>query len=74
MSSTSAPSTSSSIQAAATAVQDYVVKHKKEVAIAAGATSVALLGAYAWRRAVRNHVPKSGPYPVSTLPEGEIKM
>lgn len=55
---------------AATSAQRYVEENKKTVLIAAGATTVALGAAYAWRRAVNNYVPKSGPYPVSTLPSG----
>mmetsp|Transcript_4947 Transcript_4947/g.10643 ORF Transcript_4947/g.10643 Transcript_4947/m.10643 type:complete len:491 (-) Transcript_4947:717-2189(-) len=60
----------SGIQAALASAQEYVEKNKKTVAIAAGATSAALVAAYAWRRAARNYVPKSGKYPVGTLPAG----
>ncbi|KXZ48066.1 hypothetical protein GPECTOR_30g161 [Gonium pectorale] len=47
--------------------EKYVQENKKTVAIAAGATTAALLAAYAWRRA-QSAVPSSGPYPVGTLP------
>lgn len=56
------------VQKAIDSAKEYIENNKKEVAIAAGATSVALLGAYAWRKAARNYVPKSGPYPPSSLP------
>uniref|UniRef100_A0A7S0UUD0 FAD-binding domain-containing protein n=1 Tax=Polytomella parva TaxID=51329 RepID=A0A7S0UUD0_9CHLO len=54
---------------AAASAQKYVEENKKNVAIAAGVTSAALLATIAYRRTV-NAVPTSGPYPVSTLPEG----
>lgn len=57
------------LQQVSSQAQDYVRSHKRETAIAAGVTSVALVAAYAWRRASR-YVPASGPYPVSTLPAG----
>lgn len=56
------------LQDALAQAQDFVEKNKKEVAIAAGATSAALIAAYAYRRAARNYVPKSGPYGPGSLP------
>ncbi|EFJ46118.1 hypothetical protein VOLCADRAFT_82001 [Volvox carteri f. nagariensis] len=55
------------IEKALEKVEKYVQENKKTVAIAAGATSVALLAAYAYRRA-QTAVPARGPYTVDTLP------
>ncbi|KAL6749979.1 hypothetical protein V8C86DRAFT_2824776 [Haematococcus lacustris] len=55
------------ITASAEAVSKFVEKNKEAVAIGAGVSTVALLGALAWRRAA-TYVPKAGPYPVGTLP------
>lgn len=55
-----------SIKAAVETVKE-AVQDKKTLAIGAGATTAALVGAYAWRRAA-NYVPKSGPYPAGALP------
>ena len=54
--------------AAIASVQDFIKGNKKEVAVAAGVTTAVLLAGLAYRRACRNYVPKSGPYPTSTLP------
>lgn len=47
---------------------DYVKENKKTVGIAAGVTTAALIGAYAYRKAA-NAVPASGPYAPSSLPK-----
>lgn len=58
-----------SIKKLAETAKTYVEDHKKEVAIAAGATTALLAAAYAWRRAA-NYVPTTGKYPIGTLPAG----
>lgn len=57
------------VKGAVDAAQKYYEDNKKTVMVAAGATTVALAAAYAWRRAA-NAVPRSGPYPVGSLPAG----
>ncbi|GAX79984.1 hypothetical protein CEUSTIGMA_g7423.t1 [Chlamydomonas eustigma] len=55
------------IEGAVRSAQEYIEKNQKTVAIAAGATTAALVTAYAWQR-VANYVPAKGKYPVGTLP------
>ncbi len=50
-------------------VLDKVQENKKEVLIGAGVATAALGAALLYTRA-KNAVPKSGPYPPGTLPEG----
>lgn len=55
------------VQKALDSATQYVQENKKTVGIAAGVTTAALLGTYAYRRAA-NAVPAAGPYSPSTLP------
>ena len=58
------------VEAGVKAVKDVYEQHPKAVAAAAAGTATAA-GAYLlYKQYQRNYVPKSGPYPAGTLPEG----